>query len=171
MPEYVLYRAYDDTDRLLYVGRSLNALQRLKNHKQGSRWWELTTRVTLQRCEDYPSLAAAELAAIQTEAPIFNLSGKQHLPRSRGVDSRKRVTLTGYVAPGARFVLGGDHDRILIKQKLDGPRVVDEQCRLSLAGFAEPMDAYKVESTPYGLVLYLDENNAMMLDLIANLDM
>jgi excisionase family DNA binding protein len=69
-----LYRHFDRTGKLLYVGISLNHVARLSQHKKAP-WVERIARVEI---EEHPSRADAldaEKAAIRSEAPEFN---KQH---------------------------------------------------------------------------------------------
>lgn len=70
-----LYRLYSASDKLLYVGISKHPKWRMKEHAQGKWWWWQVHRGTIEYFEDRASAAEAELAAIRTEAPIYNLSG------------------------------------------------------------------------------------------------
>lgn len=77
MTECNLYRHFASDGQLLYVGISIDAAKRFKQHQHGSGWAAFTSRIEIER---YPSRAEAERAerrAIQTELPIFN---KQHNP-------------------------------------------------------------------------------------------
>jgi hypothetical protein len=80
--ETELYRWFDyDTNILLYVGISFNAIVRANGHK-GSPWWR---RKMFFSCELFPSRAAAlaaalaaEAKAIEMETPLHNREGVVH---------------------------------------------------------------------------------------------
>jgi len=86
-----LYRHFDASGLLLYIGISLNPFQRTTKHR-ASEWFGEIASITLQH---FPSQAAAEEAerlAIQTENPKYNKQrAKPHtreraaraVPRSR----------------------------------------------------------------------------------------
>lgn len=75
MAETTLYRAYDDAGRLLYVGIAGSPFARLGQHN-GAGWTRHAVSITLERHEDREAAAAAELAAIRTEDPVWNMSGR-----------------------------------------------------------------------------------------------
>jgi predicted GIY-YIG superfamily endonuclease len=68
-----LYRHFDKSGALLYVGISLSAIQRLGQHKDNAHWFCQITRVEI---ENYPTRAEArdaEKKAISSENPLHNL--------------------------------------------------------------------------------------------------
>jgi hypothetical protein len=67
-----LYRHFDESGKLLYVGISLNAISRLVGHKRGSPWVWSVARVEVQTFPTREDAEAAEREAIQTERPLFN---------------------------------------------------------------------------------------------------
>ena len=67
-----LYRAFDSSDNLLYVGISYDWLKRLHSHEKDSEWLELTDRVTIERYPDRDSVLDAEKRAIIAEKPLYN---------------------------------------------------------------------------------------------------
>jgi hypothetical protein len=74
-----LYRHFDATGRLLYVGISLFAFRRLAAHERNAGWWKDVRTVTITppyrtRAE---VAAAAEIEAIRNEKPRYN---QQHHP-------------------------------------------------------------------------------------------
>jgi hypothetical protein len=72
-----LYRHFDASDRLLYIGISRCAWKRLQQHLASSPWREQFFRMTV---EDYPTRGAAidaEAAAILAEQPTFNKEGRR----------------------------------------------------------------------------------------------
>lgn len=65
-----LYRYFDGADVLLYVGRSVNGLQRLIQHESSKPWFHQVRRVEIAPVDDF---AEAEARAIQTESPLYNI--------------------------------------------------------------------------------------------------
>lgn len=72
-----LYRLFDTSDRLLYVGVSLRGLNRLKQHRDGKPWGASIARMTLENFDDRPSALIAEAAAIKRECPMYNVLGQE----------------------------------------------------------------------------------------------
>ena len=71
-----LYRHYDATGRLLYVGITNHYARRCEQHADEKAWWVLVDpgRSTTQ---EYPNRAAAllaEEAVIRSERPVFNIA-------------------------------------------------------------------------------------------------
>jgi predicted GIY-YIG superfamily endonuclease len=82
---HAVYRCYDATGRLMYIGYSGDVVRRLWEHRWNT-WWSpqlAKIRVTLHRTRE--AALAAEKAAIVAERPAFNTA---HItpglrPRSR----------------------------------------------------------------------------------------
>ena len=68
----VLYRFFDNQERLLYVGISSNWQQRLKQHYKDSEFHYEASKITLERYQTRQEVEAAEIRAIETENPIYN---------------------------------------------------------------------------------------------------
>jgi hypothetical protein len=72
----VLYRHYDSAGALLYVGISNDYVRRCEQHAADKPWWPLVDH-TRSTCQTYPTRAlaeAAEVRAIRTESPKFNIA-------------------------------------------------------------------------------------------------
>ncbi len=71
-----LYRFYDASDRLLYVGITKNPKARSGDHSRDKAltWWPEVDRHTLEWFDSRPEAADAEVKAIEGEAPMYNLS-------------------------------------------------------------------------------------------------
>jgi len=67
-----LYRAYDDTGVLLYVGISYSIAGRTVQHESGSKWHELAVKITIERFNNRALAIEAEKQAIIKERPIYN---------------------------------------------------------------------------------------------------
>ena len=74
--QHILYRHWSNSV-LLYVGRTADGGRRTGEHAREKRWW-LEQEVTNVTVEFYPNkeiLKAAELHAIRTENPKYNIKG------------------------------------------------------------------------------------------------
>lgn len=69
-----LYRHFDATGRLLYVGMSLNAIARLVKHREESHWFNQITRVEIEWHKSREHAAYAEAIAIRDEEPLYNIA-------------------------------------------------------------------------------------------------
>lgn len=73
---HTLYRMYDRSDVLLYVGITSTALGvRFAQHEQGSAWLEDVVSIKIEHFESRAALEDAEKIAIETECPKFNRTG------------------------------------------------------------------------------------------------
>lgn len=72
-----LYRLYDAGDQLLYVGITRNPERRWSMHSYTAArtWWPKVARKAIEWHPSREAAAAAELVAISTEAPAFNVAG------------------------------------------------------------------------------------------------
>ena len=66
-----LYRHYDATGRLLYVGISEAFARRTQEHIF-SHWYLQISRIEVERFPTYEAAAEAELRAIKSEQPLYN---------------------------------------------------------------------------------------------------
>jgi hypothetical protein len=71
-----LYRAYDDRDRLLYVGISDGEFIRLAQHAASAPWTVYAVKITLERYALRSVAEGAERKAIATEDPVWNYQGR-----------------------------------------------------------------------------------------------
>lgn len=68
-----LYRFWDAEGALLYIGITHRLNDRLSHHKKFKPWWWEVAAVTIERYPDRESVAAAEVLAIKTESPKYNV--------------------------------------------------------------------------------------------------
>lgn len=68
-----LYRHFDAEGRLLYVGISLSAVQRLEQHKRSAGWFGEITRIDVEWWPMRELAEQAERAAIWQEKPAWNV--------------------------------------------------------------------------------------------------
>lgn len=82
--DHVLYRIFDDSDRLLYVGITMNVEDRFADHRGSKGWWASATTIRLQHYDSREAVEQAEVEAIRDEAPRFNVRHGTHLPARAG---------------------------------------------------------------------------------------
>lgn len=82
--KHSLYRHFDADGVLLYVGISINAINRLGQHKTNSEWFGKIHRVEIIKFETDDLVRNAEIYAIKTEKPLHNVTynqpGPNHAP-------------------------------------------------------------------------------------------
>lgn len=71
-----LYRMFDDADQLLYVGVTRHLSRRKSKHKKEKQWYGEVSRIECQPFTSRVVAEGAELKAIQTECPRYNIAGK-----------------------------------------------------------------------------------------------
>lgn len=74
-----LYRFFDATGQLLYVGVSGNTESRWRQHAESKAWWSDVAEKTTEWLDSRPEALDAERIAIRTEKPLYN---HQHKPSS-----------------------------------------------------------------------------------------
>jgi len=73
--DHMLYRFYDRTDALLYVGITMNFPGRMGSHQGGKPWWSQLHHMTAEHFDTRAEALAAETKAIREEKPLFNVAG------------------------------------------------------------------------------------------------
>jgi hypothetical protein len=80
----VLYRCFDFTGTLAYLGKSGNLRVRISQHERddrdkplSERWWYSVEYMLIQRYRSAVLLHRAEQYAIATEHPVFNIVGRR----------------------------------------------------------------------------------------------
>lgn len=71
-PTAQVYRCFDASDQLLYVGLSYGPEGRLKAHYHSSPWFADVARVTVTERMPRKVAAQVEREAIRTERPVHN---------------------------------------------------------------------------------------------------
>lgn len=82
-----LYRHFDASGALLYVGASLAPITRQIGHRTASHWSSRISRIDLEWFDDADRAFAAEKSAIQSECPEFNC---KHGARKRAAVLKKK---------------------------------------------------------------------------------
>lgn len=70
-----LYRLFDAAEQLLYVGISTQPETRWTQHAADKPWWPLVQHRKLEWHPNRKAAEDAELAAVQTEEPLYNTAG------------------------------------------------------------------------------------------------
>lgn len=70
-----LYRLFDESDRLLYVGVSHKPDVRWGQHSEEKEWWPQVDRRAIEWHDSRGSAERAELLAIANERPAYNVVG------------------------------------------------------------------------------------------------
>ena len=63
----------DRDDTLLYVGITSNPIERWRSHAQRKDWWCAVDRIAVEDHPNERSALAAEVMAIRTESPLYNV--------------------------------------------------------------------------------------------------
>jgi hypothetical protein len=79
----VLYRMYDATGRLVYVGSTNNVPRRMTEHRLQAWWMAIVTKTRLQVFPTLEAARAAEAVAIQEEQPAANVVGTGRTARDK----------------------------------------------------------------------------------------
>lgn len=70
---HALYRFYDATGALLYVGITADPGARWRKHAHDKPWWHQVAHITLEAHPDRAAVLTAERAAIRRERPLHNI--------------------------------------------------------------------------------------------------
>lgn len=73
MKRHALYRFFNTDGDLLYIGITIDPGSRWKGHAADKKWWHEVTTITLEHHPSRVAVEAAEIAAIQTEHPRYNI--------------------------------------------------------------------------------------------------
>lgn len=88
---HTLYRLYDITGRLLYVGITSDWNRRRSQHAADKEWWTRVSQIALAELPSRKDALNAERIAIRTERPAYNQVGAGGRPGSI-VDHSPRIT-------------------------------------------------------------------------------
>ena len=91
MTETALYRHYDASGALLYVGVTRNPARRLGDHLNGAFWGKMSASVAIEWHESRDAAVKAEWRAIHAENPLFNIRRETAEPSAKdGVTAKTR---------------------------------------------------------------------------------
>lgn len=91
MKPHTLYRFWDGDGVLLYVGITDVPGARFKQHAKSKDWWWRVAQVTVEHFESRAELELAEVAAIQSEKPLHNITHGLRLKAEYQTKARRRA--------------------------------------------------------------------------------
>lgn len=118
---HAVYRVFGPGNELLYVGRSLDPVRRLRDHSVTATWFDQVRSVTVEWFDTFAMASRIEAAAILLEQPLFNKRGTREeamlsdgiLPRTpRQARLAAADVASKDVAPAIFFCLE-THDQIV----------------------------------------------------------
>jgi trehalose utilization protein len=74
-----VYRVYDRAGALLYVGIAMNVFDRMRGHRQESKWWNEAHEALVERYPDRLVAKTEESRAIRDEIPRYNIAADRPL--------------------------------------------------------------------------------------------
>lgn len=77
VPDYCVYRFYDRSGILLYIGMTICLVQRLCAHQDDKDWFPEVSRIEIEYFPDKDSAAEAEKNAIRKLDPLYNVALKR----------------------------------------------------------------------------------------------
>ena len=95
-----LYRLYDATGRLLYVGITHDPKARWRLHAVDKPWWHEVARKEVTWFDTRTEAGIAELRAIETEGPLYDRSN----PKNRLSDEERHAQDKAYVDEALRMI-------------------------------------------------------------------
>lgn len=157
MREHFLYRvSCPTTGDLLYVGATRDVEERMAFHQRLTPWWDESLRVEAIPVGNAESARAAELLAIQTEAPRYNRAGITS-PYT-GYPTTPRVTVPPYWTVGTAPDMNKEPQLLRIKEAAEALGV----SRSTLYAMFESGRLTRVYLKPGGPRVRLSEVRAMM---------
>lgn len=83
MSTFTLYRFFDESGTLLYVGMTRDPERRMDQHRRQKPWWPKAERIEMQHFTTLRELRDAEKRAIREEHPVHNI--QMNMVRSTGI--------------------------------------------------------------------------------------
>jgi hypothetical protein len=68
----ILYRCWDSSAELLYIGESKSKIERIASHSY-DHWWKRVSTITIEHFDTKEEARQAEEFAIKNESPIYNV--------------------------------------------------------------------------------------------------
>jgi predicted GIY-YIG superfamily endonuclease len=85
-----LYRMRSADGTLLYVGITACLPARIKQHAGGKRWWDEVATITVEHFPTRDEVEVAELEAIRSERPTYNVKDNPNVQRPRRPPPKER---------------------------------------------------------------------------------
>ena len=115
---FILYRHFDESGSLLYVGKTTYFHDRLDAHSKYSDWFDNVACISLEHFPCKESLCAAEKAAIEKESPAHNKMWNKNWvsPSAAAISHEMRAETLAAV----EIILSLNKDKILDIKHSDG---------------------------------------------------
>ena len=105
---HALYRFYDATGQLLYVGITLDPGNRWRSHAQDKPWWHEVRGISMETYDTRDQVLAAERRTIAVEHPLYNKQRPPLHPNVQAPNLRALVwicdTCRGPIADGDGYL-------------------------------------------------------------------
>jgi excinuclease UvrABC nuclease subunit len=85
-----LYRHFDKSGNLLYIGISMSVLNRIIQHERSAKWFSNLGHITIQEFESRALAEQAERIVIKTEKPPYNIVHKDKVKQRISKAVRRR---------------------------------------------------------------------------------
>jgi len=131
-----VYRAFDASGRLLYVGCSVDVDGRLNYHRDNASWWLFHDRIEVESFDTRDDAAEAEARAIATEHPRWNMQGRSQDHPDGFAHSLRGAHWLEYEADVARRTRQLMQDEASLLRKI-------RKVRMGLAGVRAEAEAIK----------------------------
>lgn len=95
--KYQVYEWYDKDGKLLYVGRSMNAMLRAADHKSKSSWYYLVAMCKVHTFDTLEESKICETVLISTLNPLFNITSNTPISTERVPVGYRTVSITEFV--------------------------------------------------------------------------
>ena len=103
--KHVLYRFYDVSGALLYVGITAKPIRRFRDHQKTKDWWLEVSRIDVENFSSRIELIYGERRAIVHEKPLYNITYNNHSEAdAESLSAGARYTL----AQATRIICGDD---------------------------------------------------------------
>ena len=123
-----VYRAYGEDDQLLYVGMTDDVGQRLRGHRyQGSAWLAEMAYPTVESYSDRDSAHIAEIEAIISESPLYNVQPGTARPGTARRKHRPHSKIASEFKPDPRLI-----EAIKREAEADPPLTAEQKSRLAV---------------------------------------
>lgn len=157
-----LYRHYDSDEKLLYVGVSLNVVNRLCQHRVNSNWFSKISQIKIEQFKDRESALKAESEAIIKEKPIFNIQGQNRvepkLPKIDDADLSKEKLVSKIVNFNPTYTIEEIRNMTGMTKKVLKELIADKKIGSVVVGTNSSKWGYspKVRITGWQLIEFLE---------------
>lgn len=84
-----IYRIYDRDGLLLYIGKTVDPGNRIRDHRADKPWWKEVARIDIEHVRDSVDLGRIEAQAIRNERPLYNVAMQGLGGLRQSIDERR----------------------------------------------------------------------------------